>query len=481
MSEDGIRWYGTTEFADALTSGDVLVIDGATGTNLQRRDLSADDFGGPEFEGCNELLNLTRPDVVADLHRSFLDVGVDIVETNTFGAFAIPLGEYGIADRAYEIAAAGAGVARDIVDEYICRDHRRRWVAGSIGPGTKFPTLGQITYSDLHRAYEEEAAGLLDGGVDLLMVETQFDLLGAKAAINACRTAMTISGRTVPIVCQVTIELTGRMLPGTEIGAAVTTLDALGVDVMGLNCATGPEEMYEAVRHLSDHSRRPVSIVPNAGLPRVVDGAMAYDLDPEGLVGHLSAFVADFGVQLVGGCCGTTPEHLSLVVDRVGGLTPTARQPIHTPAAASTYSPALFDQDTSFLIIGERTNANGSRAFKEALVAGDVDTCVAIGIDQVAESAHLVDLCVDYVGRDGTEDMARLAARFATDITAPVVLDSTEPEVMEAGLRHLGGRSVLNSTNLEDGDGEGSRADRVLRMAREHGAAVICLLIDEKG
>jgi 5-methyltetrahydrofolate--homocysteine methyltransferase len=481
VTTDAIRWRSTAEFDEALARGDVIVFDGATGTNLQHRTLSADDFGGSQFEGCNELLNLTRPDVVADLHRSFLDVGVDVVETNTFGAFAIPLGEYGIGDRAYEIAAAGAGIAREAADDYASRDGRSRWVAGSIGPGTKFPTLGQVTYADLRDAYEIEARGLLDGGVDLIIVETQFDLLGAKAAITASRAAMTVSGREIPIVCQVTIELTGRMLPGTEVGSAVTTLDALGVDVIGLNCATGPEEMYEAVRYLSDHCRRPISIIPNAGLPKVVDGAMAYDLDPDGLANHLSTFVADFGVQLVGGCCGTTPEHLTEVVERVGGLAPKNRTPAHLPAAASTYSPARFAQDTSFLIIGERTNANGSRAFRDALVNDDVDTCVAIGTEQVAESAHLVDLCVDYVGRDGTKDMARLAARFATDITAPVVLDSTEPEVMEAGLQHLGGRSVLNSANLEDGDGQGSRVDRVFQLAREHGSAVICLLIDEKG
>ena len=478
MTTRAPRAHATTDFAFALASGDVLVFDGATGTNLQRRNLSADDFGGTQFEGCNELLNLTRPDVVADLHRSFLNVGVDVVETNTFGAFAVPLGEYGIADRAYEIAAAGATIARQVADEY---DSHPRWVAGSIGPGTKFPTLGQIDFTDLRQAYEIEARGLLDGGVDLLIVETQFDLLGAKAAITASREAMAATGREVPVICQITIELTGRMLPGTEIGSAVTTLDALGVDVIGLNCATGPEEMYEAVRYLSDHSRKPISIIPNAGLPKVIDGEMAYDLDPDGLAGHLSTFVADFGVLVVGGCCGTTPEHLTQVVERVEGLTPKARNPNHQPAAASTYSPARFAQDTSFLIIGERTNANGSRAFRDALINDDIDTCVAIGTEQVAESAHLVDLCVDYVGRNGATDMARLAARFATDITAPVVLDSTEPEVMEAGLQHLGGRSVLNSANLEDGHGEGSRADRVFRLAKKHGAAVICLLIDEKG
>ncbi len=481
MTADAVTQPITTRtFLEAAHRG-VVIYDGATGTNLQHRSLSADDFGGPDLEGCNEVLNLTRPDVVGDLHRSFLDVGVDVVETNTFGAFAVPLSEYGLEEKTYEIAAAGASIARGIVDEYNARNGRTHWVAGSIGPGTRFPTIGQIAYRDLRDAYQVEVAGLIDGGADLLIIETQFDLLGAKAAIVGSRRAMAASGRELPIQCQVTIELTGRMLPGTEIGAALTTLDALGVDVVGLNCATGPEEMYEAVRYLSQHSRRPISVIPNAGLPGVVDGQMVYDLGPEALATHLARFATDFGVGVVGGCCGTTPDHLRAVVEAVRDLQPPVRDAIHQPAATSTYAPATFDQDTSILIIGERTNANGSRAFREAMLDEDIDTCISIGEDQVAESAHLVDLCVDYVGRDGTVDMTTLARRFATEITAPVVLDSTEPEVLEAGLECLGGRSVLNSANLEDGDQPGSRADRVFRLAAEHGAAVICLLIDEKG
>lgn len=481
VTAEAVTSFGAEDFLNALTAGRVVVYDGATGTNLQSRSLTADDFGGSEFEGCNELLNLTRPDVVAELHRSFLDVGVDVVETNTFGAFGVPLSEYGLERQTYDIAAAGADIARKVVDEYITRDGRRRWVAGSIGPGTKFPTIGQITYRELRNAYQVEAAGLIDGGADLLIVETQFDLLGAKAAINGARQAMAEVGRNLPIQCQVTIELTGRMLPGTEIGAALTTLDALGVDVVGLNCGTGPEEMYEAVRYLSQHSRLPISVIPNAGLPGVEDGKMVYHLGPADLATHLETFATEFGVGVVGGCCGTTPDHLAAVVERIGDRSPTPREAAHLPGAASTYAPASFGQDTSILIIGERTNANGSRAFREAMLDESIDACVGIGEEQVAESAHLVDLCVDYVGRDGTVDMTNLAKRFATDITVPVVLDSTEPEVLEAGLECLGGRSVLNSANLEDGDSPGSRADRVFRLAREHGAAVICLLIDEKG
>jgi 5-methyltetrahydrofolate--homocysteine methyltransferase len=467
------------DYLDRVAAG-VVVFDGATGTSLQRFGLTADDFGGPDLEGCNEYLNLTRPDVVADLHRSYLEVGADVTETNTFGAFAVPLDEYGLGDKTYEIAASGAKIARAVADEYHTSDFPR-YVAGSIGPGTKFASLGQISYRDLRDAYEVEAAGLIDGGSDLLIIETQFDLLGAKAAINGARRAMRTSGREVPLQVQVTIELTGRMLPGSEIGAALVSLAALRPDVIGINCATGPEEMYEPLRYLSQHSPLPISCIPNAGLPQVIDGEMVYDLGARQMAEHLTRFVSEFGVSVIGGCCGTQPEHIQHVVEACKPLRPAPRNPEVVVGASSTYSPVPFHQDTSFLIIGERTNANGSKAFREAMLAEDVDGCLTIAEEQVAESAHLVDLCVDYVGRDGVDDLALLGPRFATEITVPVVLDSTEPEVMEAGLELLGGRSVLNSANLEDGDGTGSRADRVFGLAREHGAAVICLLIDEEG
>ena len=469
-----------TAYLDAIASG-VVIFDGASGTNLQTIGLTAGDFGGPDLEGCNELLNITRPDVVTNLHRSFLDVGVDVVETNTFGAFAVPLAEYGLEARSYEIAHAGAAIARAAVDNYIARDGRPRFVAGSVGPGTKVATLGQVTYRELVDAYATESRALIDGGVDLLIIETQFDLLGAKAAIEGGRKAMRESGIEVPMQVQVTIELTGRMLPGTEIGAALTALHAVGPDVIGLNCATGPAEMFEPLRHLSRYSTIPIAAIPNAGLPHVEDGEMVYDLGPDDLARNLRTFVSDLGIGVVGGCCGTTPEHLAAVVEAIRPAPLLERDPEHVPAVASIYSQVNLDQDTSFLIIGERANANGSKAFREALLADDIEACIAIGQSQIKEGAHLVDLCVDYVGRDGVADMKRLAAGFATDVAAPVVLDSTESAVMEAGLEHLGGRSLLNSANLEDGEGEGSRIDRVFTLAKKHGAGVICLLIDEEG
>ena len=469
------RWVAVSDYLDAVNNR-VVVFDGATGTWLQGQNLTADDFGGPDLEGCNEILNVTRPDVIERLHGAYLDVGADVVETNTFGAFGVPLAEYGLEDRVYEITAAGASIARATADAY-----EGRFVAGSMGPGTKFPTLGQIRYADLRDQYEIEANGLLDGGVDLIIIETQFDLLSVKAAMNGARAAMRSSRREVPIQSQVTIELTGRMLPGTEIGAALAVMESLGADVIGINCATGPVEMYEAVRYLTRHARTPISIIPNAGLPSVVDGEMSYDLAASDMATHLATFVKEYGVTVVGGCCGSTPAYIEAVIDAVRDTEPAPREPIHIPAVTSTYSAVPLEQDTSFLIIGERTNANGSRAFRDAMLADDIDACVAIGEGQVAEGAHLVDLCVDYVARDGAVDIDTLAQRFSTDVAAPIVIDSTEPPVMRAALERIGGRSILNSANLEDGEGDGSRLDSVLSLAKEHGAAVICLLIDERG
>ncbi|MDQ3306422.1 MAG: methionine synthase, partial [Actinomycetota bacterium] len=458
----------------------VVVFDGATGTNLQLRDLGADDFGGPDFEGCNEILAVTRPDVIAELHASFLEVGCDVVETDTFGAFAVPLAEYGIASRTEELNLAAARIARSVADDFATPD-RPRWVAGSIGPGTKFPSLGNIRFAELRDAYQVQAAALLEGGVDLLIVETVFDLLQAKAAMIACRRAMATAGRTVPLQVQVTIELTGRMLPGTEIAAALAALDPMRPDVIGLNCATGPAEMHEHLRHLAAHARMPVSCVPNAGLPSVVEGAMHYDLTPEQLAEHHHRFVTEFGVSVIGGCCGTTPAHLAAVIDRCGGLTPAPRTPVHEPAAASIYTAVPFRQDTSFLVVGERTNANGSRKFREAMLADDWETCVAMAKDQVKEGAHVLDVCVDYTGEDGSADMEEVASRFATQSSLPLMLDSTEPPVIETGLQWIGGRPILNSVNLEDGDAPGTRLDRFLSLAREYGAAVVCTCIDTEG
>jgi 5-methyltetrahydrofolate--homocysteine methyltransferase len=454
----------------------VVIYDGATGTNIQLRQLGPDDFGGPSFEGCNELLCDTRPDVVADLHRSFLDVGVDVIETDSFGTLPWVLAEYGIAGRTGELAFKSARIAREVADGY-----PGSWVAGSLGPGTKIASLGQISFVEQRDGYEEAAGALLEGGVDLFVIETVQDLLQAKAAIIGCRRAMARTRRQVPLQVQVTIELTGRMLMGTEIGAALTALDALRPDVVGLNCATGPQEMSEHLRYLSQHATTSISCLPNAGLPSVVDGRMHYDLTPDDLADHQARFISEYGVSVVGGCCGTTPAHLAAVVARCGQLEPAPRRAEREPGCASIYSHVPFDQSPSVLVVGERTNANGSRRFREAMLDDDWDTTVAMAREQVKEGAHVLDVCVDYTGEDGVADMREVASRFATQATLPLMLDSTEPAVIETGLQLIAGKPLINSVNLEDGDAAGTRLDRFLGLAREYGAAVVCTCIDTDG
>jgi 5-methyltetrahydrofolate--homocysteine methyltransferase len=458
----------------------VLIYDGATGTNLQLQELSADDFGGAALEGCNEILVVTRPDAVELLHRSFLDVGVDVIETNSFGSFSVVLKEYGIGERAHELAIASASLARRVADGY-AGPGSPKFVAGSMGPGTKFPSLGQISYDELSASYEELAYGLLEGGVDLLLVETMYDLLSGKAAIAACHRAMARHGRIVPIQAQVTIELTGRMLPGTEIGAAITALSPLGIDLIGLNCATGPVEMYEPLRQLSETALVPLACLPNAGLPSVVDGKMHYDLTPDALAEHLARFVTEYGIQVVGGCCGTSPEHMRRVVETVRPLQRAHRSPVLEPAVASIYAPTSYSQDRSVLLVGERTNANGSKKFREAMLDGDWDTCVGIGRDQIKEGAHILDVCVDYTGADGISDMNEIMSRLATQSSVPIMVDTTETLVARQALTWLGGKAILNSVNLEEGDGPGTRLDGFLSLAAEFGAAVVATCIDEEG
>ncbi len=456
----------------------VVVFDGATGTNLQLRHLGPDDFGGTALEGCNEILVETRPDVVADLHRSFLDIGCDVVQTDTFGALPWVLAEYGLADRARQLARRAADIACEVAHGSAYQD---RWVAGSLGPGTKIASLGQITFSELRDGYQEAAIGLLAGGVDLLVIETVQDLLQAKAAIIGCRRAMAEAGRQVALQVQFTVETTGRMLMGTETGAALTTLDALRPDVIGLNCATGPAEMSEHLRYLSQRSRMPISVLPNAGMPSVVEGRMHYDLTPQDLAEHHARFITEFGVSVVGGCCGTTPAHLQAVIEACRHLTPAVRTPDWEPGVASIYSHVPYDQSPSFLVVGERTNANGSKKFREAMLADDWDTCVAMAREAVKGGSHVLDVCVDYTGEDGVDDMKEVASRFATQATVPIMLDSTEPPVIEAGLQLIAGKPILNSVNLEDGDAAGTRLDRFLSLAHEYGAAVVCTCIDTEG
>ncbi len=470
----------------------VVVFDGAMGTSVQARELCADDFAG--LEGCNEVLVRTRPEVVRDIHEEFLAVGCDVVETDTFGGAPWVLDDYDLGAETEALNEAAARLAREACDEV----PGRRWTAGSIGPGTRSPTLSLgkgpaqgssraagarksdfIDYDTMVAGYGRQARGLLAGGAELFIVETVFDLLQAKAAIWACHEAMDAEGVRVPIMVSVTIEQgINTMLLGSEIGAALVALDPLDVDVIGLNCATGPDDMREHVRYLAQSSRKPISVIPNAGIPRMVDGQTVYPLSPDALAHAQRDFIDAFGVQIVGGCCGTTPEHLRKVVEVCKGDHTRTREPQWQPSVASLYAPVTIEQDNSFLLIGERLNANGSRRFRELLLAGDWDGITQMAREQVREGAHTLDVSVDYVGRDGVADMGQVLDRLATQSTLPLVIDSTEPAVVEAALKRLGGRAVINSVNLEDGR---RKADVLFALARQFGAALIGLAIDEQG
>ena len=462
----------------SLLTERVLVADGAMGTMLQAADPTMEDFQG--HEGCNEILNVSRPDIVRSVHDAYFEVGVDCVETNTFGANWSNLGEYDISDRIIELAEAGARIAREAADAWTT-PQQPRFVIGSVGPGTKLPSLGHAPYALLRDAYQQQVEGMLAGGVDAVLIETAQDLLQAKAAVVGARRALTAIGENAPVMVQVTVETTGTMLLGSEIGAALTALEPLGIDAIGLNCATGPAEMSEHLRHLAKHARIPVTAMPNAGLPQLSRDGAYYPLTPAQLAEAHAQFTREFGLGLVGGCCGTTPEHLARVVEAVRAHEVVPRRPRHEPSVASLYQAVPFRQDTAYLSIGERTNANGSRAFREAMLDQKWDECVEIARAQTRDGAHVLDVCVDYVGRDGADDMRALVSRLATSSTLPLMLDSTEPAVVEAGLELLGGRAIVNSVNFEDGDGPESRFARVMPVIREHGAAVVVMCIDEQG
>lgn len=463
-------------FTDMLRAK-VLVFDGATGTHLQGQHLTADDFGGEHLNGCNEILVVSKPSAVQNVHRDYLEAGCDIIETNSFGSSSIVLAEYGIAERAYELSFASARLASEMARSYATPAHPR-FVAGSMGPTTKLPSLGHITFRDMADSYHVQARGLVEGGADLLCVETCQDVLQTKAALYGIFSYFTEARRRVPVIVSVTVETMGTMLLGTEVGAALVSLEPYDIDVIGMNCATGPMEMSEHIRTLAAASPKPLFVMPNAGIPENIGGHAHYHLTPEDFTRYLTHFVKDLGVQVVGGCCGTTPEHIRQLVASVGSLAPVPRRPDFVPSASSLYQFSPLHLDPPPVLIGERTNANGSKQFRELLAQEDWEGIVAMGKEAVKEGAHMVDVCAAYVGRDEKKDMREILFRFNTQVPLPVVIDSTEAPVIEDALQLIGGKAVINSINLEDGE---ERIKAILPLCRAYGAAVIALTIDEEG
>ena len=467
------------KFIDRLKQR-VLLCDGGTGTLIQAEewDLEKDFLG---LENCSEILCTTRPDFVQRVHRTYFEAGADCVETNTFGANKIVLSEFELQGQAYELNVKAARLACAVAEEF-STPQWPRYVLGSIGPGTKLCSLGHVDYDALEASYAEQARGLLDGGVDAFLLETNQDLLTLKAAINGCRSARRETGREdVPIFTQVTIETTGSMLVGSDIACAVTALAAMDVDAIGLNCATGPAEMSEHVQYLGENWPGFISVMPNAGLPMLVDGRTEYPLGAEELAEWQQRFIEEDGVNLIGGCCGTTPEHIAALramLDERSSPAPVPRQVRLTPAVSSLYSSVALRQENSVFAIGERSNANGSKKFRELLGQEDWDALVSIGREQVREGSHALDVCVAYVGRPEAADMAELVSRYRGQITVPLVIDSTEAEVIEVALKLLGGKSIINSINFEDGE---EKAARILGFAKKFGTAVVALTIDEQG
>ncbi|MBD2301516.1 methionine synthase [Nostoc sp. FACHB-190] len=469
----------THPFLERLRSPDspVIVFDGAMGTNLQTQNLTAEDFGGAQYEGCNEYLVHSKPEAVAKVHRDFLAAGADVIETDSFGSTSIVLAEYDLADQAYYLSKTAAELAKGVAAEFSTPE-KPRFVAGSIGPTTKLPTLGHIDFDTMKASFAEQAEALMDGGVDLLLVETCQDVLQIKAALNGIEEAFAKKGDRIPLMVSVTMESMGTMLVGTEINAVLTILEPYKIDILGLNCATGPDLMKPHIKYLAEHSPFVVSCIPNAGLPENVGGQAHYRLTPLELRMALMHFVEDLGVQVIGGCCGTRPEHIQQLAEIAKELKPKVRQPSLEPAAASIYTTQPYTQDNSFLIVGERLNASGSKKCRDLLNAEDWDGLVSMARAQVKEGAHILDINVDYVGRDGVRDMHELVSRIVNNVTLPLMLDSTEWEKMEAGLKVAGGKCLLNSTNYEDGE---PRFLKVLELAKKYGAGVVIGTIDEEG
>ncbi|MCC6905989.1 MAG: methionine synthase [Anaerolineae bacterium] len=462
----------------------VLIYDGAMGTSIQRYKLTADDFGGEKLNGCNDYLVITRPDVIEAIHASFLSVGSEVIETNTFRSNRITLAEYGLQDRVVEINRTAAQLARRVADRFAQETGRPRYVAGSIGPSGKLPSsddpdLSNVTFDELAAVFYEQAQGLVEGGADVLLVETSQDILEVRAAVVGINRYFVDSGNRVALQVQITLDVSGRMLLGTDIASALTILESLPIDVIGLNCSTGPEHMREPIQYLTAHSTKPISVLPNAGLPINVDGEAVYPMQPDPFAKMLAEFV-DWGVSVVGGCCGTTPEHLAKLVQYVGQDRPQQQpEPETEPRVASAMRAIPMVQNPGPTMIGERVNSQGSRKIKRLLLNDDYEGILQVAREQVDSGAHILDVCVALTERaDEAEQMRRVVKKLSMSIEAPLMIDVTDPDVAEAALSVYPGRGIINGNNLENGR---ERIDKVLPIAKKHGAAVLSMTIDQQG
>lgn len=456
----------------------ILIFDGAMGTNLQSQNLTYEDFGGKEYEGCNEYLVISKPEAVKKVHVDFLEAGADIIETNTFGSNEVVLSEYNLQHLSYEISLKAAKLAKELADEFSTSE-KTRFVAGSIGPGTKLPSLGHITFRELEKAYYPQITGLIDGGVDILCVETCQDMLQVKAVLSTIMRVFEEKKISIPVLVSITIETTGTMLMGTDISAALTTLEPYDIiEVIGMNCATGPKEMSENIRYLCQNSPKPILVMPNAGIPENIGGRACYHLKPDELVEWLTHFVKDLGVSIVGGCCGTTKDHIKKLADNLSGIKPAERKWTYQSAVSSTFISQTLSVNPAPVLVGERCNANGSKQFRKYLLNDDYEGMLQVAKDQIKKGAHMLDICVAYVGRDEKKDMIEFVKLLNTQAQVPLMFDSTEYEVLEAALEHYAGRAVINSVNLEDGE---EKISRIFKLAKKFGAAVIALTIDEEG
>ena len=476
------RKYTNRRYLDALQKK-VLVFDGAMGTSLQEKGLTAQHYGGEKYNGCIDYLVLSYPQVVEDVHRSFLEVGVDVIETNSFRANRITLNDYDLTQKSEEINYQAARLARIIADEY-SQSGIMRYVAGSMGPSGKLPSmndpeLSNISFDELADVFREQAIGLLQGGVDLIIIETSQDILEIKAQLDGIQAAFLESDIYVPIQVQVSLDTSGKMLLGTDISAVLSTLEDFPIDVIGLNCSTGPEHMRNPIQFLGEYSTLPVSCIPNAGLPLNIDGKAVYPLEPQLFASQMSEFVEKFHVNVVGGCCGTTPDHLRLLVNQIANKQAAPRMLQPEPRLSSGIQAMSMVQEPAPFLIGERLNTQGSRKFKRLIMDEDFDSILVFAQEQVDSGAHGLDICTALTERpDEGELMRRLIKILAPTISVPLVIDSTEPDVIEIGLKTSPGRCLINSTNLESGR---QKADKIFNLAKRYNAAIIVLTIDESG